>query len=111
MGSGERNTVVIDFCLVVYYSRVMRFLILTLFLSGCATSGLTDIVQEDVQQAKLQEICGGFGKPIFEVYGCKRTAFNRCYIYVLSKTEHPSEEEYIDTVEHERRHCREGKFH
>lgn len=89
----------------------MRYLAMLLLLSGCATSGLIDIVQEDVQQAKLQEICGGPGKPIFEVYGCKRVAFNRCYIYVLTRAEHPSEKEYLDTIEHERRHCSEGKFH
>jgi hypothetical protein len=86
-------------------------LLLLAALAGCATTGLTDIVQKDVPQTELQEICGGPGKPIFEVYGCKRVAFNRCYIYVLTKAEHPSDAEYKDTVEHERRHCTEGKFH
>ena len=90
----------------------MRVAILFIFsLCGCSTTGLTDIVQHDVHQAELQEICGGPGKPIFEVYGCKRSAFNRCYIYVLTEAEHPSKAEYKDTIAHEKRHCSEGRFH
>lgn len=101
-------TTYLDCCLGVL---IMRFIVLLLLLGGCATTGLTDIIQKDVHQAELQEICGGPGKPIFEVYGCKRAAFNRCYIYVLTEAEHPSFAEYKDTIEHERQHCREGKFH
>jgi len=90
----------------------MRFLILLLAaLAGCATSGLTDIVQEDLPRSKLYEVCEPHKHISFTLYGCKRTAFNRCYIYVLSESEHPSREEYLDTVEHEKRHCNEGKFH
>lgn len=82
-----------------------------LALSGCATTGLTDIVQQDLTRDQLYEACEPYKHVSYTLYGCKRAAFNRCYIYVLSKNEHPSEEEYADTVEHERRHCQEGKFH
>ena len=90
----------------------MRYsLIVFLLLCGCATSGLTDIVQEDLQRSKLYDVCEPYKHLSVTLYGCKRTAFNRCYIYVLAENEHPSREEYLDTVEHEKRHCSEGKFH
>lgn len=89
----------------------MRYLSILLMLSGCATTGLTDIVQQDVHQEELQIICSSGGKPIYPVYGCKRASFGRCYVYILTLEEHPSKDEYEDTVQHERRHCIEGHFH
>lgn len=89
----------------------MRILAVLLLLCGCATTGLTDIVQEDVTISKLYDICEPNKRISSTLYGCKRQAFNRCYVYVLLESEHPSREEYLDTVQHERRHCVEGRFH
>ena len=82
-----------------------------LLLTGCASTGLTDIVQEDMTRSKLYDICEPMKHISYVLYGCKRTAFNRCYIYILAEREHPSREEYLDTVEHEKKHCTEGRFH
>jgi hypothetical protein len=89
----------------------MRVLALLLLLSGCSTTGLTDIVQTDLPRSKLYDVCEPRKHVSFTLYGCKSAAFNRCYIYILSESEHPSREEYLDTVAHERRHCIEGRFH
>ncbi len=89
----------------------MKVLVSLLLLCGCATTGLTDIVQEDLSRPKLYDVCEPSKHVSFTLYGCKRQAFNRCYIYVLTESEHPSREEYLDTVEHERRHCKDGNFH
>jgi hypothetical protein len=86
-------------------------LIVVLLLTGCATPELNDIVQSDLSKDDLYSVCEPYKRISYTLYGCKREAFNRCYIYVLRKEEHPSIEEYIDTVEHERRHCLEGAFH
>ncbi len=89
----------------------MRIFALLLFLTGCVTTGLTEIVQEDLPRSKLYDVCEPYKHISYALYGCKRQAFNRCYIYVLTENEHPSREEYLDTIEHERRHCKEGNFH
>jgi hypothetical protein len=68
-------------------------------------------VQEDVTISKLYDICEPYKRISMTLYGCKRAAFNRCYVYVLLESEHPSKEEYLDTVKHEKQHCLEGRFH
>lgn len=84
--------------------------VLLSLLVGCATTGLTDITQTDVSQDELQAICSPH-RLIPTLFGCKKQAFGRCYIYVLRLEEHPSPEEYRDTVVHERKHCLLGQFH
>jgi hypothetical protein len=69
-------------------------------LSGCATP----IRQVDLPRAELQTTC----RTTNPIYGCADFCPT---IYVLREADHPNHAEYLDTIEHERRHCREGNFH
>ena len=74
----------------------MRYVLLVMVLSGCA-SGIT--IREIPDQRALDRSCGWRN-----VDGCAFDTYFGCFVHVRSLSD-------TETIEHEKRHCRDGDFH
>lgn len=97
----------------------MRHLYILLLLTGCAVQPATHIDVIPLDRAALTEACSKYvgdaparAKSVpnlrrvsgQDAMGCFRRRGDYCAAYVLIGADE-------DTIEHERRHCREGYFH